>query len=459
MKLHVIKETLLADLVTPVSIYLKLRDAYPGAFLLESNDYEQPETSRSFICAMPIASVKVVNGVATGRFQSHPPLVSNVKERGNLVSFLEKFFYSFKVEGERVDFNGFYGYTSYDAVKYFEKVDVKGNDSLPEMDYRLFRIMISVNPLNNELIIAENLVDNEPSRIPEIVALLTNRRVPLFPFKSNGVEVAESTDNHFKEMVNSAKEHCQRGDVFQLVTSRLFSQKFSGDEFNVYRCLRSINPSPYLFYFDLGSRRLFGSSPETQLKLFNGRAELNPIAGTVRRTGDVELDKILAERLLADPKENAEHVMLVDLARNDLSRNAQGVTVDVFRAVKQYSHVIHLVSTVSGTVKDGRTGIRVFADTFPAGTLSGAPKVKAMELIEQMEASPRGYYGGCVGFFGLDGSINQAITIRTFLSESNTLYYRAGAGVVADSTEELELKEVDNKLMALRKAIENANNL
>lgn len=459
MKLRVIKKILLADLVTPVSVYLKLRDAYPGAFLLESNDFEQPETSRSFICAMPIASVKVINGVATGRFKNHTPLVSTLTERGSLVSFLEKFFYSINTEGERIDFNGFYGYTSYDAVKYFEKVDVKGNDSLPEMDYRLFRIMISINPLNNELVIAENLTENEPSRIPEIVALLTNRRVPLFPFTSNGPEVAESTDDHFKGMVTKAKEHCQRGDVFQLVTSRLFSQKFMGDEFNVYRSLRSINPSPYLFYFDMGNRRIFGSSPETQLKFSDGRAELNPIAGTFRRTGDAKLDKALAEELLANPKENAEHVMLVDLARNDLSRNAKDVTVDVFRAVKQYSHVIHMVSTVSGTVKEGRTGVRVFADTFPAGTLSGAPKVRAMELIEQMEASPRGYYGGCVGFFGLDGSINQAITIRTFLSEENTLYYRAGAGVVADSIEESELKEVDNKLMALRKAIENANNL
>ncbi|SDC45104.1 anthranilate synthase component I family protein [Williamwhitmania taraxaci] len=459
MTLHVIKETMLADLVTPVSIYLKLRDVYPGAFLLESNDYEQPETSRSFICVMPIASVKVLKGVATGRFRNQPPLVSNIQERGNLVSFLEKFLYSFKVEGERVDFNGFYGYTSYDAIKYFEKVNVRGDESLPEMDYRLFRIMISVNQLSNELIIAENLVDNEPSRIPEIVALLTNRRVPLFPFECCGEEVAASSDEHFKGMVTKAKQHCQRGDVFQLVTSRLFSQKFLGDEFNVYRSLRSINPSPYLFYFDLGSRRLFGSSPETQVKVYDNKVEVNPIAGTFRRTGNVDLDKILAERLLADPKENAEHVMLVDLARNDLSRNAQEVSVDVFRVVKQYSHVIHLVSTVSGKIKSGRTGIRVFADTFPAGTLSGAPKVKAMELIEQYEASPRGYYGGCVGFFGLDGSINQAITIRSFLSQDNTLFYRAGAGVVADSTEESELQEVDNKLMALRKAIENAHNL
>ena len=459
MKLRVITERMLADTVTPVSIYLKLRDAYPGAFLLESNEYGRPESSRSFVCVMPIASVRVDKGIATAKFSNDSPMVGNITERGSLAPFLEKFFYSIKTEGEKVDFNGFYGYTSYDAVHYMESVKIKGANRIPEMDYRLFRIVISINPLRNELIIAENLLDNQVSRIPEIIALLSNRRVPEFSFKRTGDEMAESTDKEFIAMVRKAKKHCLRGDVFQLVPSRLFIQKFEGDEFNVYRCLRSINPSPYLFYFDLGSYRLFGSSPETQLRLANGKAILNPIAGTFRRTGDEELDKIMAERLLADPKENAEHVMLVDLARNDLSRNAHDVKVEVFREIQQYSHVIHLVSKVTGKVTEGRSAIKVFMDTFPAGTLTGAPKVKAMELIEKYESSSRGFYGGSIGYFGLDGSVNQAITIRSFLSRFNNLFYRAGAGVVADSDEQSELKEVENKLMALRQAMTNAETI
>ena len=227
----------------------------------------------------------------------------------------------------------------------------------------------------------------------------------------------------------------------------------------MYRSLRSINPSPYLFYFDFGGFRIFGSSPETHCKVSNGRVSIDPIAGTTFRSGNEALDRQRTELLLADPKENAEHVMLVDLARNDLSRNAHDVQVDFYKEVQYYSHVIHLVSRVSGQINSGGSAVKTYIDTFPAGTLSGAPKVRAMELIGELEKHNRGAYGGCIGFIGLNGDLNQAITIRSFVSRGNVLYYQAGAGIVALSDEERELQEVGNKLGALDKAIRQAETL
>ena len=260
-------------------------------------------------------------------------------------------------------------------------------------------------------------------------------------------------------MLTRGKEHCFRGDVFQIVLSRQFSQKYKGDEFQLYRALRSVNPSPYLFYFDYGDYRIFGSSPEAELRIKKGRAIINPIAGTFRRTGNDEQDRILAEKLCADPKENAEHVMLVDLARNDLSRNADDVRVDNYREVQYFSHVIHLVSEVSGKLPGDSNMISVLGDSFPAGTLSGAPKHRAMQLIDRYENQRRSYYGGTIGFIGFDNSLNHAIMIRSFLAKSNTLFYQAGAGIVAGSVEENELQEVNNKLAALKKAIEIAKDI
>lgn len=253
--------------------------------------------------------------------------------------------------------------------------------------------------------------------------------------------------------MKKAKEHCFRGDVFQLVLSRRFFQNFKGDEFNVYRTLRSINPSPYLFFFDYGDFKIFGSSPEAQLIVQDGKAEIHPIAGTFKKTGDDKKDLISAKELAKDPKENSEHVMLVDLARNDLSRNGTNVVVEKNREIQFYSHVIHLVSKVTCKMKTTTNTFRVVADTFPAGTLSGAPKHKALQLIDKYEKIKRNFYGGAIGYMDFNGNFNHAIIIRSFLSLNNQLHYQAGAGIVADSIPESELQEVYNKLGALDKAL------
>ena len=244
-----------------------------------------------------------------------------------------------------------------------------------------------------------------------------------------------------------------------MVLSRRFSQDFKGDEFNVYRALRSINPSPYLFYYDYSTYRIFGSSPEAQMVVHEGIAEIHPIAGTFRRTGDDIKDQELAIKLLEDPKENAEHIMLVDLARNDLSKNCHEVKVTNYKEVQFFSHVIHLVSKVTGAINAGVSGYQIFADTFPAGTLSGAPKYRALQLIDEYEPTTRSFYGGGLGMIKLNGDLNHAIIIRSFLSKNNKLYYQAGAGIVIDSNPESELQEVHNKLAALKKALEMSESL
>ena len=284
-------------------------------------------------------------------------------------------------------------------------------------------------------------------------------KVHPYDFRAVGEVISPLTDEEHKANIRRGIAHCKRGDVFQIVLSRRFIQQYEGDDFKLYRALRSINPSPYLFYFDFGGFRIFGSSPETHCRIEGRRAYIDPIAGTTRRTGDAEADSKAAELLRKDPKENAEHVMLVDLARNDLSRNCHGVKVDFYKDMQYYSHVIHLVSRVSGELDEHADPILAFFDTFPAGTLSGAPKVRAMQLISEYEPHNRGAYGGCIGFIGFNGNLNQAITIRTFVSRNGELWFQAGGGIVAKSNEEYELQEVNNKLGALRKAIIMATNL
>ena len=293
----------------------------------------------------------------------------------------------------------------------------------------------------------------------KVIELIKSKNYSAFNFSTQGKTSSNLTDAEYKEHVDLAKKHCARGDVFQLVLSKKFSQQFKGDEFNVYRALRSINPSPYLFYFDYGDFKIFGSSPEAQLVINKGKAEIHPIAGTFKRTGNDEKDAELAKQLSIDDKENAEHVMLVDLARNDLSRHGSNVKVEKYREVQFFSHVIHLVSKVTGNMHKDTTTMQVVADTFPAGTLSGAPKHKAMQLIEKYEKTSRDFYGGAIGFMDFDGNFNHAIVIRTFLSKNHQLHWQAGAGLVSKSNPETELQEVYNKLGALTKAIELAENL
>lgn len=456
---------ILADMVTPVSVYLKMRDLFPNALLLESSDYRSHENSYSFICLKPVASIEVEQSKITKKFPSGEIELGKITRNGQLADELELFYDSFQPENQPAGFpaNGLFGYTAYDAVQHFEtlhfKNEVKPAYAIPEVHYAFYRYIIAINHYQNRIQLIENLFDNEKSNLSQIEELLTSRNFATFPFDTVGEEQSNITDETYKAMVTKGKEHCYRGDVFQIVLSRQYSQNFTGDEFNVYRALRSINPSPYLFFFDYGNYKIFGSSPEAQLQINKGKVSINPIAGTFRRTGNDEQDLVLAEKLSKDPKENAEHVMLVDLARNDLSRNADKVEVEMFREVQFYSHVIHLVSKVSGILPEGSNPFRVMGDSFPAGTLSGAPKFKAMQLIDQYENQNRGFYGGCIGFVGFNKHFNQAIMIRSFLSKNNTLFCQAGAGIVAVSDEESELQEVGNKLAALKKAVEMAKQI
>ena len=452
---------LLSDTVTPVGLYLKLRDQFQHSFLLESSGYHSNENNFSFICLDPLLSYIVQNNTINIKGleldQTTP-----ITERKQVIEELQSLINSFNIEESNV-VNGLFGYTNYDAVQYFENIDItapkKEQHSTPELHYSLFRYIIQIDHLKNELTITENLIDGVESNIEKIARLVSSNNHPRYHFNLEGEESTNISDENFKKLITKGKEHCQKGDVFQLVLSRQFSQQFSGDEFNVYRALRSINPSPYLFYFDFGNYKLFGSSPEAQLKASKGKATINPIAGTFKRTGNDIKDQELAVQLLNDPKENAEHTMLVDLARNDLSKHGKKVTVKTYKETQFYSHVIHLVSEVEADLNKPSDALQVFADTFPAGTLSGAPKYKAMELIDHYENQNRGFYGGAIGVFGFDGSVNHAITIRSFLSKNNTLFFQAGAGVVVNSNEENELQEVTNKLGALKQALSLAQNI
>ncbi len=450
----------IADIITPVSIYLKFRDLYPNTILLESSDYHSNNNSQSFICFQSLAEFKVSRGQVEISYPDGSVIKGEKAEVKDIPSQLDTFIEQFEAKelSDLVNVNCLYGYSSYDAVQHFESVkfnnEVDVEFEIPEMRYNYFKYILAFDHFSNQLTLIENLPDGQQSELENIMDLLHNRTVPAFGFSPDTLETSNVTDEEYMEMVQKGKDHCFKGDVFQIVLSRQYKRQYQGDEFNVYRALRNINPSPYLFYFDYGSYKILGSSPESQLVIQDGEATINPIAGTFKRTGDDIKDKELAEKLSSDPKENAEHVMLVDLARNDLSRNCDHVKVKTYKEVQYYSHVLHLVSDVRGQLQEGSNTCRIMADTFPAGTLSGAPKFKAMELIDKYENQNRGYYGGCIGMLGLDGSFNQAIMIRSFLCKNNTLYYQAGAGIVSESVPKSELAEVNNKLGALKKAIE-----
>lgn len=460
-----ISSRLLADLQTPVSIYLKLRDIYPNSALLESSDYHGGENSFSFIGFKPVAEFTLENNSIKESFPDGKKVVTEISEDINVPDRFESFIKSFKISEDenKSGFNGLFGYTSFEAVRYFEnvKMDSKSLDGsdIADLRYILYKFIICINHHKNELTIVENIFNGDESSMGEVMALLDNRNFASYNFSIEDEEISNISDEEYMKMVSAGKKHCYRGDTFQIVLSRRYSQKYSGDDFKAYRALRSVNPSPYLFYFDFGSYRIFGSSPEAHLVVKKNKAYIDPIAGTFKRTGDDEKDLQLAEELRRDPKENAEHVMLVDLARNDLSRNTKNVKLEIFKEIQYYSHVLHMVSRVSGELQEGINVFKLFADTFPAGTLSGAPKVRALELINQIEPHSRGFYGGCIGYIGLNGDFNQAITIRSFLSKNNVLYYQAGAGIVAKSVEESELQEVKNKLAALKMALDMATTL
>jgi anthranilate synthase component 1 len=452
--------TVLGDLYTPVSTYLKLRDQFTQSALMESSDYHSGENNRSFIGLCPLASVSIDHGNAVYRLPDGSRELKPITEVYRVEHALTDFLSRFHVEGEGSNYCGLYGYTSFNAVRYFEQIPVKDSredrNDAPDMHYILYKYVIAFHDFKNELMLIEMLENGEQDHLKEIKNSIKNNTYRVYDFKAVGPTTSTLTDEEHKANIRRGIAHCLRGDVFQVVLSRRFEQHFEGDDFRLYRALRSINPSPYLFYFDFGGFRIFGSSPETHLRIEGHKAYIDPIAGTTRRTGDPVQDALNAEALSKDPKENAEHVMLVDLARNDLSRNCHQVKVEFYKQLQYYSHVIHLVSRVSGELDEDSNPIKAFIDTFPAGTLSGAPKVRAMQIISELEPHNRGAYGGCIGFIGLNGSLNQAITIRTFVSRNGVLWFQAGGGIVAKSNEENELQEVNNKLGALRRAIDRA---
>ncbi|MFB9055006.1 anthranilate synthase component I family protein [Formosa undariae] len=455
---------ILADTITPVSIYLKIRDRFPNSLLLESSDYHANDNSFSYICCNPIASIKVQNETITQEFPNGEIISQPITERGMVTEEIHNFTKRFKTdENEEFKFinNGIFGYIGYDAVRYFEDIEITKKDKvlgIPDIYYAVYQNIIAINHFNNEAYIFAHCYDGE-NNIDDLNQLIKSNQFATYQFTPEDDIASNLTDEEYKKNVVLAKQHCARGDVFQLVLSKKFSQEFKGDDFNVYRALRSINPSPYLFYFDYGTFKIFGSSPEAQLIVQDGNAEIHPIAGTFKRTGNDEQDAELAKKLAKDDKENAEHVMLVDLARNDLSRHGSQVTVDTYREVQFFSHVIHLVSKVIGKKHADTITMQVVADTFPAGTLSGAPKHKAMQLIEKYEKTSREFYGGAIGFMDFTGNFNHAIMIRTFLSKDHKLHWQAGAGIVSKSKPEDELQEVYNKLGALTKAIDLAKNI
>ncbi len=454
---------ILADTITPVSVYLKIRDKYPNSILLESSDYHANDNSFSYICCNPIASIKVENEIISRKFPDGTINEVHIDATTDLVEILHDFSQRFSTVKNNFKFinTGLFGYMGYDAVRYFEDIELSKKENsvaIPDIYYAVYQNIIAINHFKNEAYIFAHCF-NANDNTAELEQLLKVQNFASYNFSMEGPVTSNLADADFKAQVEMAKKHCQRGDVFQLVLSRRFSQRFKGDEFNVYRALRSVNPSPYLFYFDYGDFKIFGSSPEAQLVVKNGRAEIHPIAGTFKRTGNDEQDAILAKQLTEDDKENSEHVMLVDLARNDLSRHGNMVEVVNYKEVQFFSHVIHLVSKVTGQKKKGIPTLKVVADTFPAGTLSGAPKHMAMQLIEKYEKTSRGYYGGAIGFMDFEGNFNHAIMIRTFLSKNHQLHYQAGAGLVAVSDPDNELQETYNKLGALTNALQIAQTL
>nr|WP_294860098.1 anthranilate synthase component I family protein [Prevotella sp.] len=460
---------ILADLYTPVGVYMRLRDIYPQSALMESSDYHGTENSRSFIGVHPIASIAVGHGVVTatypdGRVEEKelPAFGEGKGEECKLAisKAFNDFIQAFHVEGEGSECCGLYGFTTFNAVRYFENIPVKDttmekNDA-PDIYYIMYKNIIVFDHFNNTM---QLITLGEEAELDALMKAINKANVKPYDFHPVGETTSTLTDEVHKANIRRCIQHCLRGDVFQIVVSRRFVQKYEGDDFKLYRALRSINPSPYLFYFDFGGFRIFGSSPETHNRIVGDNAFIDPIAGTTKRTGNMEQDRKAAEFLRNDPKENAEHVMLVDLARNDLSRNCHGVKVDFYKDMQFYSHVIHLVSRVSGTLDEQADHIKAFIDTFPAGTLSGAPKVRAMQIISELEPHNRGAYGGCIGFIGLNGDLNQAIVIRTFISRNGELWFQAGSGVVAKSNDQYELEECNNKLGALTKAIHIAEEL
>ncbi|XOV94177.1 MAG: anthranilate synthase component I family protein [Bacteroidota bacterium] len=465
-KLKIRQKRFLSDTITPVGLYLKIRDRFANSFLLESSDYHGAENSFSYVCCDPISSFKLSKDTVSIAFPDNSEKTKDLSDRSELLPVFKDFLKSFEMpeSDEKSIKTGLFGYMAYDAVQYFEDIELKNkktpSSDIPEIQYHLFKFIVALDHFKNECFLIETYIDEQDdAKFEELSNLISQRNIPSFGFKKVGETASNFEDEGFLEIVKSGIKHCDLGDVFQVVFSRQFSTAFKGDEFQVYRALRSINPSPYLFYFDYGGYKIFGSSPEAQIVVKDRLATIYPIAGTFRRTGDDMADAELAKKLLEDPKENSEHIMLVDLARNDLSKSSDDVKVETYKEVQYYSHVIHLVSKVTGKLRSEADPLDIVASTFPAGTLSGAPKYRAMQLINEHENMNRGFYGGAIGYMDFAGNYNHAIMIRTFMSRSNKLYFQAGAGIVSKSNPQSEVQEVYNKLAALESAMKMAETI
>jgi len=456
MNIYSSKHAFNADSYNPVLLYRQLRHKFRKVCLLESNDYNNRSDSKSFLGLDPIVEITYESGIfkleTEGQLSLIEPIIG-ISSSQQLQILLDSYQ---MIDGSKPRF---FGRISFEFSHEENKIQASNpsDSEIPEIHLFLFRYVIQIDHFKDEgFIIKQSFTDCE-LETEEIHQLLRSNNLSMFPFELLGDEQEEKTEFQFKNMVEKAQEHCRRGDVFQMVLSNSYKQAFFGDDFEVYRSLRRLNPSPYLFYFDFEDYRLFGSSPEAQLKIIDGKAEIHPIAGTVVKSGIIEDDQKNIAFLKQDEKENSEHVMLVDLARNDLSRFCTNVRIEKFKEIQHFSHVYHIVSHVTAKSISKQT-IPILSASFPAGTLSGAPKNKALELIARYETSRRDFYGGAIGMLESKGDLNMAIVIRSLLSKNNVLHYRAGAGIVLDSIPEKEYQEVQHKLRAVRTAIKQAQN-
>ena len=456
-----------ADLDTPLSLYLKLANQ-PFSYLLESVQGGE-RFGRYSIIGLPAKTRIVAHGFTVQVLQENN--VTETHENTNALDFVRSFQARFKTPpyaGLPRFTGGLAGYFGYETIRYIEKR--LANTSKPDaLDVPDVLLMVSeeiavVDNLSGKLYFIvyanpsdENAYENAHTRLNDLVQMLRKTvAIPTATPTAKTESTSEFGEENFKAAVKTAQSYILEGDIMQVVLSQRMSQEFNAPPLSLYRALRSLNPSPYMFYYDMGDHHVVGASPEILVRLDDGIVTSRPIAGTRPRGKTREQDLALADELLADPKERAEHVQLMDLGRNDVGRVAQIGTVKVTdnMLIERYSHVMHIVSNVEGKLKPGLDAIDVLKATFPAGTVSGAPKVRAMEIIDELEPSKRGIYAGAVGYLGFNGDMDVAIAIRTGVIKNNMLYVQAGAGIVADSIPQSEWDETQNKAKAVLRAAE-----
>ncbi|HEY2981955.1 MAG TPA: anthranilate synthase component I [Anaerolineales bacterium] len=458
-----------ADLETPVSLYLKLR-GQGASFLLESVEGGERIARYSFIGVAPKARYILRDGVIT-IIEADSVRSVELRRGEDPTRFLQdemSRYNASRVPNAPRFTGGLVGYLGYEAVRYFEPslMSQMHAADIPDGLYLLADTIVAFDHARRNIFLIANVLDGVTQaanqKLDEIAARI---REPLPPASNVSIKASEITSNmtqpEFETIVRAAKEHIAAGDIFQVVLSQRFTRETAVEPFDVYRAVRRLNPSPYMFFFDFGRvddepLYLVGSSPEMFVRLEGRTASLRPIAGTRPRGADPEADAALAEELLADPKERAEHVMLVDLGRNDLGRVCEygSIQVSDFFSIERYSHVMHIVSHIEGTLRPDQTAFDLVRAAFPAGTVSGAPKVRALEIIAELEADPRGLYAGMVGYFGFDGAMDTCLAIRTMVTDGKTVSVQAGAGIVADSDPANEYRETVNKASAMLRAID-----